>query len=206
VRSGGALIGLGLLSVPAQAINITYNFDDSYNSYDGLTSISKTVGGVTINLSNPNSNDGKFSVAPYGIVLSSGANKLTQFGISFSQSAQFISYEIGTYLSYNPPSLNRIFSLSNPDGIGSTDLLSFVGTGNFSNPFILNEGKTSTLSTPLTSHLYGSSIVGFKSITVDVADATAVPWETDALPVVGSTILFGFGVWAKRKSTKSLEK
>ena len=35
---------------------------------------------------------------------------------------------------------------------------------------------------------------------------TPVPWETDALPVVGTTILFGLGVWAKRKSAKSLEK
>jgi hypothetical protein len=26
-----------------------------------------------------------------------------------------------------------------------------------------------------------------------------VPWETDALPVVGSTVLFGLGVWTKRK-------
>lgn len=29
--------------------------------------------------------------------------------------------------------------------------------------------------------------------------AIAVPWETDALPVVGSTVLFGLGVWTKRK-------
>jgi hypothetical protein len=31
----------------------------------------------------------------------------------------------------------------------------------------------------------------------------AVPWETDALPVVGSTVLFGLGVWAKSKFAKS---
>jgi hypothetical protein len=35
-----------------------------------------------------------------------------------------------------------------------------------------------------------------------------VPWETDALPVVGSTVLFGLGVWTKhkRKLSKSSEK
>jgi hypothetical protein len=27
----------------------------------------------------------------------------------------------------------------------------------------------------------------------------AVPWETDALPVVGATIAFGAGIFAKRK-------
>jgi hypothetical protein len=30
-----------------------------------------------------------------------------------------------------------------------------------------------------------------------------VPWETDALPVVASTVLFGLGVWAKSKFAKS---
>jgi len=29
--AGGTFIGLGLLSAPAQAINITYNFDGSFN-------------------------------------------------------------------------------------------------------------------------------------------------------------------------------
>jgi hypothetical protein len=36
--------------------------------------------------------------------------------------------------------------------------------------------------------------------------ATAVPWETDALPVIGSTILFAGGLWAKRKFAKPLQK
>ncbi|MDM3859799.1 MAG: hypothetical protein PT118_08160 [Aphanizomenon gracile PMC644.10] len=30
-----------------------------------------------------------------------------------------------------------------------------------------------------------------------------VPWETDALPVVGSTIFFGLGLWSKRKFEKN---
>jgi hypothetical protein len=32
-----------------------------------------------------------------------------------------------------------------------------------------------------------------------LAEGVEVPWETDALPVVGSTVLFGLGVWTKRK-------
>jgi hypothetical protein len=36
--------------------------------------------------------------------------------------------------------------------------------------------------------------------------ATAVPWETDALPVIGSTVLFGLGLWAKSKFAKPLQK
>ena len=30
-------------------------------------------------------------------------------------------------------------------------------------------------------------------------NATAVPWETDALPDIGSTVLFGLGLWGKNK-------
>ena len=38
---------------------------------------------------------------------------------------------------------------------------------------------------------------------LSVAGATPVPWETDTLPVVGSTILFGLGLWSKRKFEKN---
>jgi hypothetical protein len=34
---------------------------------------------------------------------------------------------------------------------------------------------------------------------ISVDDGTPVPWETDTLPLVGSTVLFGFGLWAKNK-------
>ncbi|MDB9465939.1 choice-of-anchor C family protein [Dolichospermum circinale] len=39
-----------------------------------------------------------------------------------------------------------------------------------------------------------------------VVTATAVPWETDALPVVGSTVLFGFGLWCKNKLSQNRSK
>jgi hypothetical protein len=44
---------------------------------------------------------------------------------------------------------------------------------------------------------YNSSITGVGNVTL--GDVAAVPWETDALPVVGSTVLFGAGMWGKRK-------
>jgi len=30
-------------------------------------------------------------------------------------------------------------------------------------------------------------------------DATAVPWETDALSLIGSTVIFGLGLWSRQK-------
>jgi hypothetical protein len=41
---------------------------------------------------------------------------------------------------------------------------------------------------------------------ITYATATAVPWETDALPVIGSTILFAGGLWARNKFAKPLQK
>ena len=38
---------------------------------------------------------------------------------------------------------------------------------------------------------------------INRVSVAAVPWETDALPVVGSTILFGLGLWSKRKFEKN---
>jgi choice-of-anchor C domain-containing protein len=38
---------------------------------------------------------------------------------------------------------------------------------------------------------------------LDNVVVTAVPWETDALPVVGSTVLFGFGLWCKNKLSQN---
>jgi hypothetical protein len=34
-------------------------------------------------------------------------------------------------------------------------------------------------------------------------NATPVPFETDTLPLIGSTVLFGLGIWAKSKLTKN---
>ena len=38
------------------------------------------------------------------------------------------------------------------------------------------------------------------------AIATAVPWETDALSVIGSTIFFAGSLWARNKFAKPLQK
>lgn len=57
---------------------------------------------------------------------------------------------------------------------------------NFSiNRFYLNTNGGDVNTTPINSEI------------------AAVPWETDALPVVTSTILFGLGLWLKRKYQKN---
>jgi hypothetical protein len=69
---------------------------------------------------------------------------------------------------------------------------------------------------PLIGQITGPNLVGtdptnfYLTAAVDhvspdggIHGITPVPWETDALPVVGSTVLFGLGVWAKSKFAKS---
>lgn len=44
------------------------------------------------------------------------------------------------------------------------------------------------------------SVLGNEGFAINqLSTPVAVPWETDALPVVTSTILFGLGLWLKRK-------
>jgi hypothetical protein len=42
--------------------------------------------------------------------------------------------------------------------------------------------------------------------TYALATAVPVPWETDAISVIGSTILFAGGLWARNKFAKPLQK
>jgi hypothetical protein len=194
--AGGTFIGLGLLSAPAQAINITYNFDGSFN---GQSSVNRTVSGVTATFSNINGLN-VFQSNSDGIYLNAPLLAGDRFDISFNQVVKFLSYSV-TNNSLISVGETATFALSNPNGTSSTgnDLAS-VGSFDLSNQFILNAGQTSTLTASLSAPTSGETAL-IQSITVE-----AVPWETDALPVVGSTILFGFGVWTKRKSAKSLKK
>ena len=52
---------------------------------------------------------------------------------------------------------------------------------------------------------YGATQTGFAEAQFD-GTAVAVPWETDALPVVGTTVLFGLGVWSKNRLAKTRQK
>lgn len=45
----------------------------------------------------------------------------------------------------------------------------------------------------------GGGAPGDTAFTASFSSSVAVPWETDALPVFGSTVLFGLGIWGKRK-------
>ena len=187
--AGMTLIGLSLLSQPVQAINITYSFD---SGDDGLSTITKTDSGsgVTLTASNPNANGGNFQVDNNGLALGT-SNGISEFSLSFSQAVTLNSYVIGYLGDGGVVSFSLSASTDNP--------LRPTGTYSFNNPFTLTANQNYTLSAPLPS----GGVSQISSITVD---ATPVPWETDALPVIGSTILFAGGLWARNKFAKPLQK
>ena len=94
---------------------------------------------------------------------------------------------------------NRLALVGNFDGTGDQTFLinsqiggqngffGIVGTANFN------------------SVIFTNSQTAVDAFSVDNA-SVAVPWETDAIPVIGSTVLFGFGLWAKQKFAKPLQK
>jgi hypothetical protein len=187
---GGALIGLGLLSAPAQAASLTYTFD---SSFDNQSSVSQTVGGVTGTFSGiNNSNTGKFEAGSGGIYLDNADSYGDQFNISFDQAVQFLSYSV-TYSGIRSGRTGT-FALSNPNGAASTgNNLASVGTFNFSNQFNLNAGQTSTLTATVPN---GADTAQIQSITVDYTPTSAVP---EPLTILGALTAAGFGAGFKRR-------
>ena len=104
---------------------------------------------------------------------------LTAYGVSNNLLGTFSLAGLSTFNADN----SAIF-IGVKDSTASIAKLTFSVPGNedFSiNRFYLNTNGGDVNTTPINSEI------------------AAVPWETDALPVVTSTILFGLGLWLKRK-------
>ena len=92
------------------------------------------------------------------------------------------------------------------------DSAGYLLNGNYT-PLAIQDGEFST--SPVSVNVNINDIFGFRAATSSNSDGppvfsvfvdrppVAVPWETDALPVVGSTLLFGIGIWKKYKSSNS---
>lgn len=178
--AGGAFIGLGLLSAPAQAITIwNWSFTGSGNqSASGTfttTDVTPTAG-VTYSITGITGTYNRDSVAYTITGLSDYSGGSNTFQWNGTSSSPLLSNYAGISFSTASGSVN----MYNDDSYNDYQPINGTGT---SFPNADDNIVSSTLS-----------------------PATPVPWETDTLPVVGSTILFGLGVWAKRKSAKPLQK
>jgi hypothetical protein len=168
-----------------------------------------TAGGYTVTLDT-------FSV--------SGGGNLTTWGnfdATFEQNGQTNNYIFdiggnpittpGTYVqqySITGPAINSFLTTMNSFATtGSTQIWSdsFGGTS-VASLAVPSSTPTSNLTTLFVRNTYvvGSDPASFLSSASN--QVTAVPWETDALSVIGVTTLFGFGVWTKRKRKVDLSK
>ena len=92
------------------------------------------------------------------------------------------------------------------------DSAGYLLNGNYT-PLAIKDGDFST--SPVSVNVNINDIFGFRAATSSNSDGppvlsvfvdrppVAVPLETDALPIVGSTLLFGIGIWKKYKSLNS---
>jgi hypothetical protein len=90
------------------------------------------------------------------------------------------------------------------------DSAGYLMNGDYT-PLAIQDGDFST--SPVSVNVNIGDIFGFRAATSSNSDGppvfsvfvdpVPVPWETDALPVVGSTLLFGIGIWKKYKSSNS---
>ena len=111
----------------------------------------------------------------------------------------FILYELFAYFIYfsflsNQAPLTRgiVFSFA-------SNLPSTPGATVNVNPYTGFSGSAETYFNAEQSQTITAGLGG--NVTI-----SAVPWETDALSVIGVTTLFGFGVWTKRKRKVDLSK
>ena len=176
-------MGLSLLSQPAQAI--TWNFSyiaDNGNSFTGtLTSDGSSYATNTIyNLTGIS-----------GTVTNNGSSASVSATSSVGLADNKFVWGEGTVIALNNNGISFIDA-------NSTDYNVFSGESRYG----------STLDQFSSSSLYvnGAAEISGVITSSSLEPATAVPWETDALPVIGSTILFAGGLWARNKFAKPLQK
>ena len=173
--SVASVLGSGALS-PAHAI-VTTNYEIS----GGTFSDGGTLGGY-FKYDGSTYTDWSFSVTQ-----GSGTSLLSAFTYSAAQGSTLSNFSSsGFTLDYTNPAFQRTlvvaFDQALPLSIGQSTAITksdppfFAGTREFA----FNTGSSN-------SRGISGGIV------------TAVPWETDALPLVGATIAFGAGVFVKRK-------
>ena len=178
------VIGGGFIS-PAQAI--VYNVS-------GLLADNTTLSGSFDYTPNTYSN-WNITIAGSG-VLSTTYNTATSF-VSTSGTTDTTSSASQLILALNGSN----FSTNNYQLVR----LSFASplTGTFPNNTSLVQGSFPGLGTAIGSITSATGDIGNgaanarESINSVPSSVTAVPWETDALSVIGVTSLFGFGVWKK---------
>lgn len=150
-----ATFGLGVTLVPlaltinnsAQAAVFTFGAGDN-----GLSSITKTVDGITLTISN-NQPRGSFFADGDGVAVLGGPSspgQTTSFNLTFSSAVQLTSYTIGYIESLDG---DESFTLSNGSSSSVENSPFSTGLRNFSNQFTVAAGQTVSFTGNLGTNL-----------------------------------------------------
>lgn len=177
----------------AQAVTFTFDDDDN-----GLSTIVKTVDGITLTLSNPSprsdfeaDSDGLVTLGSFG----SDVNSLIGFDLTFSSPVQLVSYTVG-FVGFG---LDGDETLTLSDEISTSVENSSFSTGlrNFSNQFTVAAGQTITVTN---TNVDGNDILQWSAIEVTpVEEPTSVPEPGSML---GLLALGGLGAKSAFKKLK----
>jgi hypothetical protein len=134
--------------------------------------------------------DGDYAKAPVYQDIN-GLSVGTQYTVSFQ-------YSLGQFTDFTGPITGGWEVTFGNNTVNTPELSNpskgFSGWQNFSQTF------TATDATQRLNFLaYGAPVGQPPFSMLDGVSVEAVPWETDTLPLVGSTVLFGFGLWARNK-------
>ena len=192
----GAVTTLGMmgavLASPAQAIKLGAALGQSLTA-GGLTLTIDTYStfGATADDTLWESYDVTFQV--------SGNSYLFDIG----NATQITSAQAGTYgVQYTVTGLPMTNFVTTMNAFQTTGSTNFNGTG----VGVPSQSPLANLTSLSVSNSYTVSSSPGSFFSSGSNEITAVPWETDALSVIGATTLFGFGVLTKRKRKVDLSK
>ena len=183
---GGAFVS------PAQAISLTYNLENGSFTSGGLITGS-------FNYDASNSTYSAFSLTSTSTAIGNVLGTTYNYTYTLANSDLSGASSTGfTLVSKQAPLTRGIvfsFASSLPSTPGATvNVNRYTGFSGSSETYF-NAAQSQTITAGLAG-----------DVTISASSASAVPWETDALSVIGVTTLFGFGVWNKRKRKVDLSK
>ncbi|MGK7942707.1 MAG: PEP-CTERM sorting domain-containing protein [Crocosphaera sp.] len=186
---GGAVFSFVSADI-AQAVTFTFDGGDF-----GLSTIVKTVDGITLTVSNP-SPDSIFVADGEGLaVLGDSFGIIDSFDLTFSSSVQLNSYTVGFIQSLNG---NEVMTLSDGTSTSVENSPFAIGLRNFNNQFTVAAGQTISVTS---NGVDPNELIQWSAIEVTPVE------EPTSVPEPGSMLgLLALGGLGAKSAVKKLKK
>jgi hypothetical protein len=189
----------------------------------GISAIAISTPAYSINLVNLNTFSSIGDVSSNNTVIQSGPTNTVDTGGGAGSLEQFLGINATNFATAIPDNQYGSAIKSTFNNINAGDVFSFnwnFTSADTDQAFVTINNNVQTLTgnslysytfTSAGNYNIGIGVVdtwdstGLSTLTLSNATIQSVPWETDALPVLSSTVLFGIGVWTKRKFNRHLQ-